>query len=327
MGSEIDERRSLRLGVLGCADIAWRRTLPAVEATPGVELVAVASREPAKAEKFAQRFGAAPVHGYGALLERDDVDAVYVPLPVALRHRWIMRVLTSGRHVLAEKPLTTGHAQARELTAEAERRGLVVMENFTFPFHRQHTRVRELVEEGRAGRIRAFMSEFGVPARAEDDIRLDPELGGSALLDVGVYPLRIAQFLFGTGLEVEGAVLTTDPKTGVDVGGGVLLRGPGGEVAQLGFGFGVHYRNTYTLWGEEGVLRLDRAFTPPEDFRPVIGLDTATGTESFELEPDHQFRNTLSAFAESVRERRADHTRVLALAELVDRVREMARPL
>jgi predicted dehydrogenase len=321
-----DHPTPLRLGVLGCADIAWRRTLPAIAAAPSVRLAAVASRAPDKADAFAARFGCAAVYGYDRLLDRDDVDAVYVPLPVGLRRDWVGRALRTGRHVLAEKPLTTTRDHAAELVALAARRGVVLMENFTFPHHAQHARVRELIADGAVGRVRAFMSEFGVPERDPGDIRVDPALGGGALLDVGVYPLRIAQYFFGDALRVRGAVLHRDPATGVDVGGGVLLDTGAGAVVQLGFGFGLHYRNTYTHWGSDGSLRLDRAFTPPEDLRPVVHVQRQDGTaEAVECAADHQFRNTLEAFAAAVRTGRGgDPEAVLALAGLVDRVRDAA---
>ncbi|GAA1439517.1 Gfo/Idh/MocA family oxidoreductase [Nocardiopsis tropica] len=315
----------VRLGVLGCADIAWRRVLPAVATTPSVRLVAVASRDAAKAERFADRFGGAAVTGYENLLAREDLDAVYVPLPVALRHEWVGRALAAGLHVLSEKPLTTGPGSSAELLAEAERRNLTVMENFAFRYHRQHHELRRLVAEGAIGRPRALMCEFGVPQRAPGDIRHDPALGGGALLDVGVYPLALAQFLWGGGLRVGGAVLERVEDTGVDVRGGALLSAPDGGTAQAGFGFGLHYRNEYTVWGDSGTLRLDRAFTPPETLRPTLELRTGSAAEDLPLEPDHQFRNLLDAFADGVRGAApVDTSPVLELAGLVDRVRRSA---
>ncbi|WP_047868899.1 Gfo/Idh/MocA family protein [Nocardiopsis sp. RV163] len=315
----------VRLGLIGCADIAWRRVLPAVAVTPSVELVAVASRDPAKARGFAERFGCEAVTGYADLLARPDLDAVYMPLPVGLRHEWVGRALEAGLHVLSEKPLTVGERTSAELVTEAGRRGLTVMENFAFRHHSQHHELRRLLEGGAVGRARALMCEFGVPARAPGDIRHDPALGGGALLDVGVYPLGLAQFLLGDGLRVRGGFLDHDPDTGVDARGSVLLSGPGGVSVQLGFGFGMHYRNTYTVWGEKGSLRLDRAFTPPETLRPALELRTDEGAEDLSLEADHQFRNLLAAFADGVRGRAAvDTAPVLALAGLVERVRGAA---
>jgi len=110
---------ALRMAVLGCADIAWRRMLPAMVADPGVRVAAIASRRLSRASEFTDRFGGAPVEGYGALLDRDDVDAVYIPLPARMHAEWIERALLAGKHVLAEKPMTDNPADTGRLQALA----------------------------------------------------------------------------------------------------------------------------------------------------------------------------------------------------------------
>ena len=321
--------RTVRLGVLGCADIAWRRVLPAAVDSPRMELVAVASRDPEKARTFAERFGCDAVTGYERLLEREDLDAVYIPLPVALRKEWVARALTRGLHVLSEKPLTTDHTGAGELVDLAKRRGRVLRENFGFLHHSQQSRVREMLSSGTVGQVRFVDSEFGVPRRPDHDIRYDPGLGGGALLDVGVYPLRLAQYFLGTELQVRGAVLCYDPDRGVDVGGSVLLVDAHGASARLAFGIGVQYRNSYTIWGTRGTLSVDRAFTPPEEIRPVLRLREEQREKTIEVEADHQFDNVLSDFATAVEfgERPGEPESILALARLLDGVRRVAGEL
>ena len=197
----------LRLGVLGCASIAWRRTLPALAAQPRLRLAAVASRDPAKAGRFAERFGGEPVVGYERLLERDDVDAVYVPLPAALHAPWVERALRAGKHVLAEKPLATRCSDARRLVALADELGLVLAENFMFTLHSQHVQVRKLIGDGVIGEPRMLTAAFAIPALPPDDMRYLSEVGGGALVDVGGYPLRTASMLLGDRLEVVGTTL------------------------------------------------------------------------------------------------------------------------
>lgn len=317
---------AIRLGVMGCADIARRRTLPAIAETPQVRLVAVASRDPATARAVAEEHSCAAVGGYDALLDRTDLDAVYVPIPVALRRAWVERALRAGLHVLSEKPLTTNRDHAAQLVELAGSRDLVLMENLTFLHHGAHTAVAELLQDGAVGSLRGLSSDFGVPERSPDDIRYDPALGGSALLDVGVYPLRLAQLLLGPRPAVTGAVLHRDPRRGVDVGGSVLLSAPQGAVAQLGFGIGLQYRNRYTCWGTAGTLTLERAFTPPPSWTPEVRLETAAETAAIPLSPDHQFRNTLRAFAAAIREggEPGRGRRILELAALLDDVRAAA---
>ncbi|MGY1452355.1 Gfo/Idh/MocA family protein [Streptomyces sp. SS8] len=322
--------RPVRIGVLGCADIAVRKVLPAIASLPGADVAAVASRDAARAGRVAERYGCAAVGGYERLLRRDDVDAVYVPLPAALRPEWVERALRAGKHVLAEKPVATRAADTAALADLAGSSGLVLMENIMFLHHGAHARLRRLVEDGAIGEPRCLEAAFAIPPRPADDIRYRPDLGGGALLDVGVYPLRAAQFLLGPRWEVLGAGLLRDPGRGVDTAGAVLLRNPAGVTAQLTFGMVHSYRSAYTLWGSEGRLHLDRAFTPPPDHRPTARLERSDGRRDLELEAEDQCAAAVRAFADAVRAQgpgpwdRWPHDSV-ALARLVDEVRRAAR--
>ncbi|WP_331723717.1 MULTISPECIES: Gfo/Idh/MocA family oxidoreductase [unclassified Streptomyces] len=315
----------VRVAVLGCADIALRRMLPAMAASADVELIAVASRDAHKANETARRFGCAAVHGYDALLARDDVDAVYVPLPAALHDVWVEAALRAGKHVLAEKPLTTSQVRTAELLRLASARGLALVENVLFVHHGQHAAVRALVRDGAIGQTRSLQASFAVPARPEHDIRYRAALGGGALWDVGVYPVRAALYLLGSPLTVAGAVLMSDPGREVDTSGAALLRSEAGAVAHLTFGIGHAYHSGYELRGSEGRITVDRAFTPPADHRPVLRLERGTRTEEIALAPEDQVAAAVSAFARAVREGGApSDDPVLDQASLLDAIRRTA---
>ncbi|MFF3333579.1 Gfo/Idh/MocA family protein [Streptomyces sp. NPDC002888] len=317
---------TVRIGVLGGADIARRRMLPAMTAEPGVAVAAVASRDAAKARDLAGQFGARPVTGYAELLTRDDIDAVYVPLPAALHARWTEAALRAGKHVLAEKPLTTSLPQTEQLLALAEESGLALMENVMFVHHSQHAAVQKLLADGTIGELRAFHAAFAIPSLPGDDIRYDPELGGGALWDTGVYPLRAALHFLGDGLEVLGATLTGGPGREVDTAGAALLRTPEGVSAQLSFGLDHGYRSSYEIWGSQGRITVDRAFTPPADHRPRIRVERRGGVEELTLRPDDQVAATVRAFAAAVRGAVAPDPVCLRQARLLHELREHALP-
>ncbi|MFF4585014.1 Gfo/Idh/MocA family protein [Streptomyces sp. NPDC001388] len=320
--------RPVRFGVISCADIAWRRTLPVLAAAPQARITAIGSRDPDRAAHFAQRFGGAPVHGYRAVLERDDVDAVYVPLPTGLHREWVERALMAGKHVLVEKPTTVSAPETQELLALARERRLVLHENMTFPHHTLHAEVRRLLECGAIGELRELSAAFGIPPRPPRDVRYRPELGGGALLDVGVYPVRAALEFLGAGLEVAGAVLRADPASGVDVAGGALLARKDGVTAQVSFGFAHAYRNTYALWGSEGRLSVDRVYSPPGTLRPVVRIERQDHTEELILNAFDQFDGSTSAFVRAVRGARCgDPWAVTEQARVVDAVRARASVL
>jgi predicted dehydrogenase len=318
---------AIRMGVLGCASIALRRVLPAMKEAEGIELTAVASRDPAKAREVARRFGCGAAGGYGELLDRPDVDAVYIPLPTGLHADWASRALAAGKHVLAEKPLTGDHATALGLVDQARKAGLLLMENYMFLHHSQHETVRKLIADGRIGELRVFSASFGIPPLDAADWRYRPELGGGALLDVGVYPIRAASHFLGAELDVVGSVLRPDPARGVDLAGHALLRSPSGVTVELSFGFEHSYRSCYSLWGDRARLTLERAFTPPPSRRPVVRIESQDRTEELTLPADHQFKNIAESFARSILQG-ADYTAqaeaIVRQTRLVDMVRSSA---
>ncbi|WP_461029256.1 Gfo/Idh/MocA family protein, partial [Streptomyces sparsus] len=249
----------------------------------------------------ARTVGCRAVHGYRRLLADDEVEAVYVPLPAALHADWVAAALDAGKHVLAEKPLTTDVRRTRELFAAARAAGLALMENVMFVRHGQHEAVRKLIADGTLGELRSLRAEFTVPARPAGDIRHQRELGGGTLWDNGVYPVRAALHLLGPDLRVLGAGLTTAADTGVDVSGAALLRTPAGVTAQLAFGLDHAYRSVYELTGSRARVTVDRAFTPPADHRPVIRVEYGGGTDTLTLDAEDQVSATLTAFAGAVR--------------------------
>lgn len=289
----------VRLGVLGCADVAERRILPAVAASDAVRLVAVASRTPDRAAALAGAFGAAAVVGYARLLARDDVDAVYLPLPSALHAEWIERALSAGKHVLAEKPMTTSARDTAQALAGAACRGLVLRENVMFCHHPMHAAVRELVQGGAIGELRSFAASFTIPRRPDGDIRHSRALGGGALLDVAAYPLRAALMFLGLDLVVHGAVLRRCGE--VDGGGAALLSTPAGVTAVLEFGLDDGYRSAYRVAGSRGHVEVEHVFTTPADRVPVARLTTPGGTEHVPLPRADQCREAVAAFAGAVR--------------------------
>jgi dTDP-3,4-didehydro-2,6-dideoxy-alpha-D-glucose 3-reductase len=313
----------LRLGLLGCADVATRRVLPAVAASSEVTLTAVASRSADRASAVAAAFGGTPVPGYDALLGRTDVDAVYVPLPSGLHAHWVRAALRAGKHVLAEKPLTTGLAATTGLVELARARGLVLRENAMFVHHAQHRRVRELLADGVLGELRSMDAVFAIPPRPPGDIRLSPELGGGALLDVGAYPVRAAQLLLGPELDVVGAALEGAP---VDLAGAALLRRADGVLAQVAFGLRHFYGSAYRLHGSAGRLDVTHAFTPPAAHRPVLVLERAGSREEIVLPADDQVANAVAAFARAVRDGPPGDPSIVAQARLIELIRLAARP-
>ncbi|MBB5958555.1 NDP-hexose-3-ketoreductase [Saccharothrix tamanrassetensis] len=323
----ISPDQRLRVGVVGCAEIAWRRTLPAMVANPDIEVVAIASRDGRRAKEFTDRFGGVPIEGYGELIDRADVDAIYNPLPLLLHAEWTERALEAGKHVLVEKPMTDSHKESSRLIDLAGSRGLVLMENYMFLHHSQHGEVRRMLDSGAIGELRGFSAAFTFPPKPAGDIRYQPGVGGGAFLDFGGYPVKVAMYFLGKHLRVGGAVFREHREFGAVLSGEVLLYTPGGVTAQLTFGMEHSYRNSYRLTGSTGRLLLDWVFTPPETHRPVVRIERQDHREEFVLQADHQFANAIDAFVRAVRtgdDLRSQHEDTLDQITLLEGIQRQA---
>ena len=286
----------MRLGILGTADITFRRFLPALQQCPDITYAGVASRTPEKAKPFQQQFGGLIYDSYDALLADESIDAVYVPLPPALHYEWGKKVLQAGKHLFMEKPFATSVAQTEELLALAEEKGLTVHENYMFLYHSQLDWIREQVSAGVLGELRLIRASFGFPFRGKADFRYDKALGGGALLDCGGYPVRLATELLGGDVKVTACRLNGGRGLDVDVYGTATLENDKGQVAQISFGMDNSYKCELELWGSTGCLHTGRIFTAPAGFEPTVSVQKQTGTETVTLPADDSFRNSIDVF-------------------------------
>ena len=295
----------MKIGILGTSDIAFRRFLPALKKCGDIEYAGVASRTPEKGKPFQEKFGGAVYNGYDALINDRSIDTVYVPLPPALHAQWGEKVLQAGKHLLMEKPFTTGPEDTKRLLALAKERGLAVHENYMFLYHSQLAKIRELISSGELGDIRLYRMAFGFPRRGGNDFRYVKALGGGALLDCGGYPVRLALELLGQSAKVVQAKLTTPADYEVDLYGSAVLENEMGQCAQISFGMDNAYQCQLEAWGSRVTLIAPRIFTAGEDFRPSLILRSATGETSMELPADDQFLHSIERFKESVEDSKA----------------------
>jgi predicted dehydrogenase len=250
----------LRLGLLSTARIN-DSILAAAAASDRVEVVAVASRDADRSQAYARARGLARAHGsYEALLEDADVDAIYVPLPNGLHHEWTLRALRAGKHVLCEKPYTRRPAEVEEAFGLAERSGLVLMEAFMYRHHPQTAIVAELVGGGVIGRLRSIRATFTFRLEREDDARLEPELDGGSLMDVGCYCVSGSRLLAGEPVRALGEQVTGE--TGVDLAFHGTLVFDDEVVAQIDSSFALPRFQRLEAFGEDGSLHVDAPWRP-----------------------------------------------------------------
>ena len=245
----------LRLGLLSTANIN-RLILAAAAARDDISVVAVASRDLARAEAYARERGLARAHGsYEGLLADPEVDAVYVSLPNGLHHQWTMRALAAGKHVLCEKPYSRHPAEVEEAFALAERSGLVLTEAFMYRHHPQTAVVAGLVRDGAIGPPRLVQAAFGFVLESLDDVRADAALDGGALMDLGCYCVSTIRLLGGEPESVAGEQVVGT--TGVDMSFEGELRLPGGAAGSFRCSFTDPRHQELLVVGEDGRLRVE----------------------------------------------------------------------
>jgi predicted dehydrogenase len=251
----------VRWGIIGTANIARGQFLPGLRSAGGVA-AAVAGRDPARTEQWASDNGVErPVTGYQALIDDPDIDVLYIALPNALHAEWTIRALEAGKPVLCEKPLCGTLPDTERVLAAARQTGTLLWEAFVFPFQPQMAAIEELVADGTIGELMEIKSNFHFMVRNPANIRLSRELEGGALLDVGCYPVRLAQLMFGPDYESAWAraVIGGD---GVDVDTWGVLGYSGGRRLMLSAGMQRSYDTATTLEGTNGQIRVTNPFHP-----------------------------------------------------------------
>ncbi len=214
----------VRWGVLGSADIAVKKVIPAMKAATLCDVVAIASRSADRARATADDLGIPNSYGgYQDLLDDPDVEAVYIPLPNHLHAEWAIAAAGAGKHVLCEKPMAMTSAQARKMIDAADRAGVKLMEAFMYRLHPLWVQVRRLIDDGAIGELLAVQSFFSYYNDDPGDIRNQVDAGGGSLYDVGCYPVNVARMLFDTEPTDVMAAIRRDPDSGTDVLTSVVL--------------------------------------------------------------------------------------------------------
>lgn len=266
---------TVRWGMLSTARIN-RAVLDGGRESDRVEVIAVASRERARAERYARENAIARAYGsYDALLADADVDAVYISLPNALHVEWTLRALEAGKHVLTEKPFSRRAEDVEAAFELAERQGLLLSEGFMWRHHPQTRALEDLLSGGAIGKLRVVRAAFSFQLAAvhgAEDTRFDPQLDGGALMDVGCYCVNAIRAFGGEPVELQAQQVVGE--SGVDVVFTASLRLANDVLAHFDCGFVVPFRDELELVGEDGSLFVDDPFhihTPGIEWRRDSG--------------------------------------------------------
>ncbi len=296
--------KKLRWGILSTAKIGREKVIPGIMGSPSSEVVAIASRDKARAAKVAADLGIPRSYGsYEELLADPDVDAIYNPLPNHLHVELTIAAAKARKHVLCEKPVALNAKEAERLRECPK--DVTVAEAFMVRYHPQWLRVREMVRSGELGEVRAVSSVFTYFNMDPDDVRNNPEIGGGAIMDIGCYPVTGGRFLFESEPKRVVALIERCPQFGTDRQASVIA--DFGEGRQLAFTVSTQLapHQTIEVVGTKARAEIVIPFNAPQNEATAILVDEGHTPDGHlarreVIDPCDQYGEQAEAFAQSI---------------------------
>ena len=299
----------IRWGILSTAKIALTKVIPAMRRSEWCDVVAIASRDFAKAQESAERVKVPTAYGsYEELLADDSIEAIYNPLPNNLHVPWTIKAAEAGKHVLCEKPIAMNATEASTLLDVRDRTSMRIQEAFMVRTHPQWVETRRLIREGRIGALRSITGFFSYFNPDPANIRNHLDLGGGALMDIGCYPINISRFVYETEPRRVLSLIERDAATGIDALTSAVLEFPNGHSTFTCSTRLAPYQRMI-FHGTEGRIEVLIPFNAPHDHPTQIVIDTSddlTGasaeTIEFPICDQYEIQGTL--FSQAIRENR-----------------------
>lgn len=338
----------IRIGIICPSEIAFRRFLPALQkASDKFTFVGVAIATPEEwygdltdisieriEEQRTREFEKASVFNcrvftsYKAIIESDEIDAIYIPLPPALHYKWAKMALENCKHVFVEKPSTCYLKDTETLIAIANEKRLALHENYMFIFHNQIKELNDIIATGEdVGTPRLYRITFGFPRRSLTDFRYNKTLGGGALLDTGGYTIRYATELLGATAKIIAAQVNYDPDFEVEISGTATMVNEEGMTAQLAFGIDNDYRCEIEIWGSKGTITSGRILTAPVDCIPTYTLKQNQKYRQYNFSKDDTFYKSIFHFANCIENheiRKENYVTLLRQEQLIQDFRNLS---
>lgn len=289
----------IRLGVLGCADIAVSRVIPCLKKSRTVSVEAIASRTEKNAQVWAGKLGIEKSFGsYSLLLSDKSIDAVYIPLPNSLHSDWAIASLEMGKHVLCEKPLALTVDEVRRMIQTANVRSLVLMEGFMYRYHTRNRTVFEMVKGGEIGRLRSIESSFSYVLEDEGSYLLNRALGGGSLFDVGCYCVNVSRMLSG-GEPFNASGVADFTEGGVDLSFSGIMQFSPGIMSTFHTSMVEQDRFEYRVVGDRGLIEVPRAFVSFGK-QTHITVIKGEGERTITFTPEDEYVKEFNHFADVV---------------------------
>ena len=294
--------KKIRYAVVGLGHIAQTAMLPAFEHAENSELAALVTGNPEKDRKLSERYNV-KAYTYDDLekaIDQEQVDAVYIATPNSLHREHTERAARAGAHVLCEKPMAKTEKDCEAMIRAAEENKVKLMIAYRLHFNDANLRAIELARSGELGELRYFNSLFGQQVQA-DNIRLDKELSGGSLYDIGIYCINAARYLFrDEPIEVVGLTANNGEQrfSEVEEMTSALLRFSRERLATFTCSFGSAIVSQYELVGTKGLLRLENAYEYLGELKCITTINSKTTEKIFK--PGDQFAPELIYFSDCI---------------------------
>ncbi|MBJ3786464.1 Gfo/Idh/MocA family protein [Devosia sediminis] len=264
--------KKIRWGILSTANIGMQKVTPAIQRSPSSEVVAIASRDGAKAREAADRLGIAKAYGsYEELFADPDIDAIYNPLPNHLHVPMTLAAAKAGKHVLCEKPIALSAAEAEQLRDIPD--NIVFLEAFMVRFHPQWQRMREIIRSGELGEIRSINAVFTYFNADPANVRNQADIGGGGIMDIGCYPITAARYFFESEPERVVSLVERDPNFGTDRLASVMADFGGGRQLSFTCSTQTAPHQRLQIFGTKAKAEITIPFNAPPNERTAITVD------------------------------------------------------
>ena len=294
----------MRLGVLGCSAHYALRIATPLKSSLLVEPYAIASRDGARAEKFANTWGFSTCYSsYGELLADKKVDFVYIPLPNHLHLEYIKKSADAGKPVLCEKPLCLNAKEAAEAAEHCKKKNVPLMEAFMYRLHPQWVRAAEIVKAGELGKVLSTSGVFSYDNKDGKNIRNKADCGGGAILDIGCYMVSSSRLLMGGEPERVAATLVRDPVFGTDILSSAILDYGNGRVSTFTVSTQMFPCQNVTVYGSGGSLSMEVPFNMFSDIPGKLTVTTGVAKRVVESKIADQYLLEFESFARSLLEK------------------------
>ena len=318
----------VKWGILGVANIAVKKVIPAMQRSDWSEITAIASRDLAKAKAAAEQLNISRAYGsYEALLEDEEIEAVYNPLPNNLHIEWTIRAAQAGKHVLVEKPISMTVAEALPLLKVRDETDVKIEEAFMVLTNPQWIKTLALIKEGRIGDVRVVEGHFSYNNQDPNNIRNIRETGGGGLMDIGCYMIFFSRLIFAAEPTRVVSLIDKHPETQTDILTSALLEFPSGQATFTCSTRVTPYQRVQII-GTKGRIEVQIPVNAPPDLPLRVFVDdgsdlTGGNIQTIEFEAVDQYTVQGDLFSQAIREHKEpaltleDSLRNMAVIEAV----------